>query len=227
MSQKDPGTEPPTRSAVSRLVHDVRVGIATNGTRAWLGRVADGAAGRVYRRARLVVIEQDLGLLTDVPTPVGIRIAPFHEEWQAVDAIVTSNIMREFRRRHAAGRECLLAWRGDRVVGYTWMSRSCDAVEGLPLALPHDAAYLWDLFVSVSERGSGVGSALTRLRLAWAREAGFARGWRAVSVTNRASLRTAEKTGALRILGEIRIERTLGPRRLIEEPAVGVPLLRR
>lgn len=217
----------PTRRLFARVAHDIRRGVEVNGGGAWLGRVVEGAVGRVYRRARLVVIEQDLAKLADAPAPAGVRIAPFREEWGAVDAVVTTSILREFRRRHAAGRECLVAWRGDRVVGYTWMSRVCDAaVEGLPLALPADAAYLWDLFVEVAERGSGLGSALAKRRLAWAKDAGFARGWRAVSVTNRASLRTAEKSGALRILGEIRVERTLGPRRLFEEPAAGVPLLR-
>jgi len=215
-----------SRGPVSRIFHDIEVGVETSGTRAFAARVFRGQLGRVYRRARLMVIEQDIASTTDVRVPDGVRIQPFAGEWSDVDRIVTSSIMREFRRRADAGRECLLAWRGDRVVGYTWMSRRIDpAVEGLPLALPESAAYLWDLFVTLAERGSGVGSALTKARLAWAGEAGFTLGWRAISVTNRPSIRTAEKTGAVRVLGEIRIEKTFGPKRLIEERFEDRPLL--
>jgi GNAT superfamily N-acetyltransferase len=100
------------------------------------------------------------------------------------------------------------------------------AVEGLPLALPDAAAYLWDLFVLRSERGSGVGSALTAARLAWAHERGFPLGWRVIRPLNRASVRTVEKTGEPRVLGEIRIARTFGPRRFSEVPSGDRPLLR-
>jgi len=184
---------------------------------------------RLWTRRRLLVIEQDTAALAEVRTPDGVRIAPLEgtaAEARALDEILTSGIAREFARRRAAGREGLIAWRGDRAVGYTWMSRSVDpAVEGLPLALPEEAAYLWDLFVVRDERGTGVGSALTAARLAWARDEGFAFGWRLVRPANRASVRTAEKTGEVGILGEIRIERTFGPRLVREVRCADRPLL--
>lgn len=215
-----------TRGLIPRLLHDVQVGVHTSGPRAFVGRVLRGQVGRLYRRALLRVIEHDIASTINVPTPEGVQITAFNEDWDAVDPFVTYQLMREFRRRDSAGRECLLAWRDGRVVGYSWMSRKIDpAVEGLPLALPDDAVYLWDLFVATRERGTGVGSALTKARFAVASEAGFTRGWRAISVTNEPSIRTAEKLGAVRVLGEIRIERTFGPKRLIEERFEDRPLL--
>jgi len=195
-----------------------------------VGRVVRARVSPLFARVRLVVIEQDTGAIAHVAMPAGVRIAPLEgtpREDAALDRLLTSGIRGDFAHRLAAGRECLVAWRGDRAIGYTWMSRTVDpAVESLPLALPDDAAYLWDLFVVRDERGSGVGSALTQARLAWAHDAGFARGWRAISPRNRPSVRTAEKTGAVRILGEIVVERTLGRRRFREVRAAGRPLLR-
>jgi GNAT superfamily N-acetyltransferase len=221
---------PPARGFLARFFHDLRVGASRGGVMSLIGRVARARTSPLFARVRLLVIEQDTGAIADVRTPEGVRIAPLEgtaEEDAALDRLLTSGIRRHFARRLAAGRECLVAWRGDRAIGYTWMSRTVDpAVESLPLALPDDAAYLWDLFVVRDERGSGVGSALTRARLGWARDAGFARGWRAISPRNRPSVRTAEKTGAVRILGEIVVERILGSRRFREVRAAGRPLLR-
>lgn len=195
-----------------------------------IGRVARARVSPLFSRVRLMVIEQDTSAITDVGTPEGVRIAPIEgtaEEDAALDRLLTSGIRRDFSRRLAAGRECLVAWRGERAIGYGWLSERVDAaVENLPLLVPSGTAYLWDLFVVRDERGGGVGSALTRSRLMRAHEAGSALAWWAISPRNRPSLRTAEKTGAVRILGEIVVERTLGSRRFREIRAAGRPLLR-
>lgn len=216
---------------LARFLHDVRVGARRDGVRALFSRVFRARVAAACQRTRLIVIEQETGALPDVRVPDGLRIALLEgtpAELRALDEIVTSGIRRDFERRLAAGRECLVAWCGDRALGYTWMSRTVDpAVEGLPLALPEGAAYLWDLFVMRDERGTGVGSALTRARLAWARDRGLPLGWRAIRPRNRASVRTVEKTGEARLLGEIRISRTFGPRRISEVPFTDRPLLTR
>lgn len=165
-----------------------------------------------------MVIEQDLAQVTEVKAPAGVTVREFDGDWDAVAPILTSRGRRRFETRLAAGRPCLIALRDGRAIGYTWISPQIDReVEFLPLALPPTAAYLWDLFVISSERSAGIGSALTSARLAYAREAGFALGWRAISPTNRPSLRTAEKTGAVRILGEIEMRRRFGRTRFHED----------
>lgn len=197
---------------------------------ALIGRVARARIAPLFARVRLVVIERDTSAIADVGTPEGVRIAPLagtEEEEEALDRLLTSGIQGHFARRRAAGRECLVAWRGERAIGYGWLSVSVDAaVENIPLLVPPGTAYLWDLFVVRDERGGGVGSALTRSRLKRAREAGCTFAWWAISPRNRPSLRTAEKTGAVRVLGEIVVERTFGNRRYREVRAAGRPLLR-
>lgn len=173
-----------------------------------------------------MVIEQEIAEVTEVRTPTGVTISLFDGDWDGLDSILTSNLRMEFERRANVGRACLIARRGDRVIGYTWMSTSIDtAIEEIPLALPDDAAYLWDLFVVQSERGTGVGSALTSARLAWTKDQGLALGWRVIAPKNGPSVRTAEKTGAVRILGEIRIDTRLGRTRFSEERSEDRPLL--
>lgn len=56
----------------------------------------------------------------------------------------------------------------------------------------------------------GPARALVSARLALARSRGYRVGWRLVSPDNRASLRTAEKTGKVKIVGELSYVRILG-----------------
>lgn len=182
----------------------MRVGLETAGPVEFWSRVSRGLARRIYLNERFIIVEQRLDGIVDVPVCEGVRIALLGEDRAALDRILTARQRIAFDRRIRAGRECLLAWRGARVIGYTWMSISVDpSIEGTPLALPPGAAYLWDLFVVRAERGAGIGSALTAARLAWARRQGFDLGWRMIVPSNRPSLRTAEKTGTMRVLGEV------------------------
>lgn len=209
------------------LVRDVRLGCATAGFSEYVSQVISETFGHAYQKRRYMVVEQDLRQTRVVPPPEGIEIVPFEGDWSGLGSILTRRGVARFRERLAAGRTCLLAFRDDRAVGYTWISPRVEtSIEFLPLALPVDAAYLWDLFVIHSERGLGVGSALTAARLAFARDAGFALGWRAISPDNRPSVRTAEKTGAVRILGEISFVRRLGRVEFRETRNGDRPLLR-
>ena len=50
----------------------------------------------------------------------------------------------------------VFAWRGDRVVGFTWFAeRFGPEVTKLPIPMPPTAAYLWELYVARAEDWSG------------------------------------------------------------------------
>ena len=160
--------------------------------------------GSVYRGGKLLVIEQDLERVHSVSPPEDVEIELFDGDVSRLFSILPTATREAFNARFAAGRSCLLASRSSNVVGYTWLSPRIDSdIEFLPLALPDDAVYLWDLFVPRNERGGGIGSALTGARLALAKQWGFRFGWRAVSPENKPSMRTVEKTGGSQVLGEL------------------------
>lgn len=198
-------------SSPRSLIGDALLGCRTAGLAEYGSQVISETLGRAYQKRRFMVIEQDMRRIQEVRPPEGVEIVPFDGDWSQVLDILTRRGIARFRERLAAGRTCLLARRGGHALGYTWISPRAEThIEFLPLALPDDAAYLWDLFVIHSERGLGVGSALTSARLVFARDSGFALGWRAISPDNRPSVRTAEKTGSVRVLGEIAYVRRLG-----------------
>ncbi|MBK5187857.1 MAG: GNAT family N-acetyltransferase [Gemmatimonadaceae bacterium] len=165
---------------------------------------------RISRRGLALVLEHVLDDVPPVVLPDGIRIAPFAgPDWSPFLAITTANRIASFHTRIARGRECLVAWRGDRPVGFTWISARMDPdIETYPLPLPADATYHWDLYVASSERGNGLGTALAFARLHHARGRHFRAGWRLIDVDNLASQRTAQKTAAAasstRVIGEVR-----------------------
>ena len=208
---------------ISSYVRDIRtlpadalIGWRTAGWTGLRAQLTVRTLDRIYFRLHYLVIEQDLGEVRSLGPPAGVVIEAAGGDWRELGSLLTSRGREAFDARIAAGRTCLVARRAGRPIGYTWISGRADpGIEFIPLALPPDAAYLWDLFVVRSERGRGIGSALTSARLAAAREMGYQLGWRAVSPDNRPSLRTAEKTGAVRLVGEVvivKIHRRLYPR---------------
>ena len=163
---------------------------------------------RLYWRNRLFIVVQDLEHVRERPVPSGIRIEPFAgPDWSPLSPMMGRRKLARCPVEAGRGRLCLVAWRGDRPVGYTWIAPRTDPrLDLFPIPLPDDAAYLLDLYVLPSERSHGIGSALVTARLAFARSLGYRRGYRIIATTNAPSLRTLEKTSGpgTRIVGEIR-----------------------
>jgi GNAT superfamily N-acetyltransferase len=163
---------------------------------------------RVYWRNRLFVVAQELAHVPDRPAPPGVRIERFDgPDWSAMTPLMGRRKLLACAREAARGRLCLVAWRGERPLGYTWIAPRTDPrLDLLTIPLPQDAAYLYDLYVLPSERSHGIGSALVSARLAYARDRGYREGWRIIATSNAASLRTLEKTSGpgTRTIGEIR-----------------------
>jgi folate-dependent phosphoribosylglycinamide formyltransferase PurN/GNAT superfamily N-acetyltransferase len=117
----------------------------------------------------------------------------------------------QFRALLKSGHHGVVAWRGSEPIGYGWVAqRMGPDVTACPLRLPEYAAYLWELYVIPSERSNGIGSALASARIRTARERGFREGWRMISPSNAASLRTLAKSGTdTRVIGEMRFIKLL------------------
>lgn len=174
--------------------------------------LAPRTVDRAFRTARMEVFAQSLDSAPEVPPPPGVRIALLGEaDWPALSGLITQRDMVRFRTLIAAGRHCLVAWRGAQPIGYGWVAGSIGPdVTACDLRLPAHAAYLWDLYVLPSERSSGVGSALASARIRIARELGFVEGWRMIAPSNTASLRTLARTGQnTRLVGELRYVKLL------------------
>lgn len=178
----------------------------------WL-EVAARTLHRLFRRGRLLIVEQDLATVPHIPPPADVHIEPLlATQLGELEAVVGRRRLARLQRAAARGRVCLAARRPGRIVGYTWIAETMDReLDICALPMPPDAAYLLDLYVLPEERSRGLGSALVSARLRHARERGFQRAWRLIEPTNRASLRTLEKTSArgTRLLGELRTLKVL------------------
>ncbi len=162
---------------------------------------------RVYRCGRFAVFAQPLEAARDLPPPAGVTITPLAEaNLPALREIAPLTALERFRRLLRHGHHGLVAWRGERPIGYAWVAlRMGPEVSQCALPLPADAAYLWDLYVHPAERNTGVGSALACARLRVARECGRREGWRMIERTNHASIRTLLRSaGETRMVGEMR-----------------------
>jgi GNAT superfamily N-acetyltransferase len=199
---------------LATLPADAALGYRNEGLRGVWDAVATRTVHRVIRASRLTVFAQTLEEIPDAPPPPGIRIARLRvEEVEALAPIAGERERERFRRLLEIGCIGLAAWRGERPVGYAWVAGEIrPEVTHCPLQLPPHAAYLWDLYVLPSERGSGLGSALAAERLRTARRLGRSEGWRMITPDNTASLRTLGRSGAPpRVVGEFRCVK-LGPR---------------
>ncbi|HEV7705757.1 MAG TPA: GNAT family N-acetyltransferase [Gemmatimonadaceae bacterium] len=169
---------------------------------------------RISRGGLAVLLEHVVADVPHLPLPEGVRIAPFSGgDWSPFLAFTAPKRIEKFRTRMARGRECLVAWRGDRPVGFTWISRRMERdIETYVLPLPADATYHWDLFVASEERGSGVGTALAYARLHHTHEQSYRVGWRLIDVDNWSSQRGAQKTAteSTRVIGELRYRSFFG-----------------
>ncbi len=202
------------RPRLEKYVHDCRtfpgdalLAYRLEGARGVWEALAARTVDRVLRTGHVVIFAQLLSSARRVAPPPGVTIRPLSDaDWPALSGIVTQRSLFLFRALAANGRHGLVAWRGERPIGYGWVAeRLGPDVTACPLPLPSHAAYLWDLYVVPEERSSGVGSALASARIQVAKERGFREGWRMISPTNAASLRTLAKTGAhTRVVGEMK-----------------------
>jgi GNAT superfamily N-acetyltransferase len=208
---------------VRTLPHDACLAWRLEGWAGVWSEIRERTVFRLHRRGHFLVIEQDLSSFRAASPPPGVRLAVVTpEEWPRLGEIIGARKLVRYRANAARGRTCIAAWRGDRPIGYTWLSDRMEAeIEVYPLPLPEDAAYLWDLYVIPEERSSGVGSALVAARLLHARERGFRTGWRMISPRNTASMRTLAKTSGpgTRILGEVHYRKWLSRARVDYQPA--------
>ena len=179
-----------------------------SGARGALRELRIRTLDRVSRGGLALLFEHVVADVPHLPLPSGVRITPFAgPDWSQFLALASEKRIAGFRRRIERGRECLVAWRGDRPVGFTWISTRMDAdMETYALPLPADASYHWDLYVASEERGTGVGTALAFERLHHAREKFFRISWRLIDIDNVASQRGAQKTASAstRVIGELR-----------------------
>ena len=162
---------------------------------------------RVIRVGHLIVYAQPVDEAPEILPPVGVTISSLGSAaWPALAGLVPERTLDRFPELLAAGRHCLVAWRGSEPIGYAWVAeRMGPDVTLCPLELPPYAAYLWDLYVLPRERRNGIGSALASARIRTARERGFREGWRMIAPSNHASLRTLARSAAgTRVVGEIR-----------------------
>lgn len=162
---------------------------------------------RVFRKGHMVIFAQSLDSCPEVAPPAGVRIAPLSEsDWPWMSALVAQRDLARFRALAAAGRHGVVAWRGAKPIGYGWVAEQVGPdVTACPLPLPSYAAYLWDLYVVPGERGNGVGTALASARIRTAQKRGFREGWRMITPSNTASLRTLARSGSdTRVVGELR-----------------------
>lgn len=186
---------------------------------------------RLVRTGHVVIFAQPLDAAPEISPPAGVRIQPLGtDDLPRLAGIVTQRDLVRFRGLLAAGRHGLVAWRGIQPIGYGWVAETVGPdVTACPFSLPPDAAYLWDLYVVPGERSSGVGSALASARMRTARQRGFREGWRMISPSNAASLRTLDKTGSdTRVIGELRfIKIASGVHTRFTPPADGGQVTRR
>jgi ribosomal protein S18 acetylase RimI-like enzyme len=191
----------------SSFPSDAALGYRAEGVRGVWSALAERSVYRVFRMGRLTVYAQPLGNIPVLPPPPGIRVAAIRdEEWPVFSSLVSQRNLSRFRARAQAGCHCLVAWRGSTPLGYAWVAEQITPlVSEVPPPLPPDAAYLWDLFVIPGERGNGIGSALAHARLHTAQALGFREGWRMISPSNTASIRTLDKSGSeALVIGELR-----------------------
>ncbi len=196
------------------LPGDARLAYRHEGVRGVWKAVATRSLHRLIRTGRVIVFAQSIGEGPQIAPPPGvmIRMAGLSDR-PAFASLAGEREGARFEQLLRNGRHCLIAWRGEKPVGYAWIAGHAGpdvTFWPLPFGLPANAAYLWNLYVLATERSAGIGSALAQARLQFARERGFEEGWRMVAPANTASLRTVRKSAAgTRVVGQVRFVQLL------------------
>lgn len=212
------------RYDLETLPGDAALGYRRDGMRGVWEAVAPRTIDRLFRTGHMVIFAQSLETASEIAPPEGVSIRPIAPaDWPALSAMLTQRDLARFRALVAAGRHGQVAWRSSKPIGYGWVAeRMGPDISAYPLALPADAAYLWDLYVLPEERCNGIGSALASARMRKARELGYSEGWRMISPSNAPSLRTlANSASGTRVIGELRYVKILSHTHARFSPAAG------
>lgn len=165
------------------------------GWRRFLRRELRNRLLRRSRHGRPRLFVGDLGAPSDLPLPAGVRIEVFDgRDWETLRQMAGPRTRALFRRRAAAGRSALVAWRGERPIGICWLADRVEpALEGQRLDLEPGSGYGYGLFVVPRERGKGIATALTEATMRLAAARGFRRYCILVYEGNRAALGAARR----------------------------------
>ena len=176
---------------------------------------AELAASMGFHRAR-VLWQMRRSLYAPLPravTPAGVEVQPFRvgvdeEAWLALNARAFAHLPdqgrwtrldldRRIREPWFSPRGFLMAWRGDRLVGFHWTK-----VHGIHGAkADHSHAAIGEVYVvgvDPTERGSGLGRALTVLGLCHLRSLDLGQAMLYVDSSNTAAIRLYEGLGFAR-----------------------------
>jgi hypothetical protein len=123
---------------------DAALAYRNEGLRGVWAAITPRTIHRLVRISRLTIFAQPLGVIPDIRMPAGVTIAPLRPQQIPLLAPIAGERDRErFRRLMEIGCTGLVAWRGDRPVGYTWVATEMrPEVSHCPLVLPAEAAYL-------------------------------------------------------------------------------------
>ncbi|HEU4699173.1 MAG TPA: GNAT family N-acetyltransferase [Gemmatimonadales bacterium] len=186
-----PPAQPATRAARPSLVRRAlaRLGPPRLVPRRLVGALV-GAARLLYGRERFGIFVAPTAQPDGSAPPAGCTIVPAGAaDWAQVTRLGPAPLQRRLAAARASGRRCLVARRGDTVVGCAWIGTADQVARELhPLRLPDDSVYLHLVFVVPAERGGGLGAALQRAAIAHAGALGYARVWGVVARTNRSAL---------------------------------------
>ena len=181
--------------------------------RAWRSGGVEGVWLELRRRtidragsySHYLVLEADLSTLREVPVPEGIEIRPFSgPDWSLLGDLSGWRVTKWFAASAAAGRVCLVAWRGSTAVGYFWLSPEiARRYENFEIPMPPDTVYFSQIQVARSERRRHLGAALGSFGMRLARDQGYSRSWMLIRRDNVAAQSTLASLASSRVLGSI------------------------
>lgn len=172
---------------------------------------------RVYQSWYHFVVEGSLEPeIPPIAAPDGIDIRPLADgAWPRVLDMADSRGRQKLQAMRDVGQICLLAWRGDQVVGYIWIAPPGTADNLFPgIQLPDEGVFFHLLYVVRPERGQGIGSSMHRAAGHHAKTLGYRFIWAATQVANRSAInsltRTKETGAAVKRVGTVRLSLLLG-----------------
>lgn len=172
---------------------------------------------RVYQSWYHLLVEGSLEPeIPPIAAPAGIDIHPLADDaWPRVLDMADSRGRQKLQAMKDCGQICLLAWRGDRVVGHIWIAPPGTADSLFPgVQLPDEGVFFHLLYVTRPERRQGIGSSMHRAAGHHAKALGYRFIWAATEMANRSAnkslTRTKETGAAVTRVGTVRLSLLLG-----------------